>query len=64
MPEPVSLADHLAKIRAIKSEKRSAASRQNGKLGGRPPKGRIKSLMEDSGYSRKEATILAKEGFE
>lgn len=36
MSETLTLNEHLAKIRKIKSDARSQASRDNGKLGGRP----------------------------
>jgi hypothetical protein len=35
-----TLAEHLDRIRRIKTEKRAAASRENGKKGGRPKKKR------------------------
>jgi hypothetical protein len=38
MKKPITLAEHLARIRKIKSEKRAKASRDNGNKGGRPRK--------------------------
>lgn len=38
----LSLSEHLARIRAIKTKKRAEASRENGKLGGRPKNPRKK----------------------